>query len=601
MLPRPLLCGRTCLELRSDLYIRANRQLIAKSIGELYYEELLRPTEIAAGSYRLTLGDINYEFQAELSIWDSLVVQENSIKRVPQTQLLSAAQFFIDIKDIHKMGDITLGNFLEELANTLAREVEILKKRENITSSTLLELPETELQSYLSGHPKILLNKGRIGWGSEDSFKFSPEAAPRFKLHWVALKKTIATHAWASGEDMDTILNESMNPAELARFCEQANRLGASEKDYFYLPVHPWQWDHVIKIQFAHEFATGNLIELGVYGDEYSPQVSLRTLTNRSRDSRLDIKLPLTILNTSAIRGLPAAYIKAGVELSDFVEDLATKDEILNQAGLSVLKERAGIAYTNEHYQQVKGAPYRYHEFLGATWRESATCKAKSADQEALMTGALLFVDESGKTLISTLIERSGYNSRQWLRAYFTHVVLPLYHLQMKHGLGLVSHGQNIVLRMKNSLPCGVFIKDFGGDLRVSSNFKGKYQDIKGMSALTSLPPTYLIHDLYTGHFITTLRYLSGAMKLYDELSELDFYRECALVIEDYISNNPIGDAPNILAPTFERVLINAVRFDIGYGDSAQRPVPKLGSALNNPLYLALSNQTKSKGATTHE
>ncbi len=581
--------------LRRDLYIRANAELIAKAIGELFYEELLKPQALADSTYRLNLGEVSYTFTGSETIWSSLKVEATSIEREPQTEILSAAQFFIDIKEIHQMGDITLGNFLEELGNTLAREVEILAKVEKVSAGELLAMGETQLQSHLSGHPKILLNKGRLGWGVQDSNQFSPEATARFKLHWVALKKNLATASFAPGETMESVLLECMDSAELGRLRDCAHKLSAPESDFYYLPVHPWQWDHVIQIQFAYEFATGALIDLGVFGDDFGPQVSLRTLTNLSRQRRLDVKLPLSILNTSAIRGLPGHYIKAGVELSDYIQALADEDSLLSQSGLDVLKERAGLAYTGTHYRQVKEAPYRYHEFLGVTWRESAHTKAQEKQERALMTGALLFVDHSGQSLIGEIIKRSELTPSEWLKAYFQHVVTPLYHLQMKHGLGLVSHGQNIVLRLKNFRPCGVFIKDFGGDLRLALNFKERYQSVASMNALTTLPPNYLIHDLYTGHFITTLRYLSSIMAKYDNFSELDFYTVGAQVLSEYINQFPIGGAPNILAPTFERVLINAVRFDIGYGDSAQRPVPKLGSELTNPLYLGLQELTEDK------
>ena len=37
------------------------------------------------------------------------------------------------------------------------------------------------------------------------------------------------------------------------------------------------------------------------------------------------------------------------------------------------------------------------------------------------------------------------------------------------------------------------------------------------------------------------------------------------------------------------RIAINKVRFAIGYGDAGERPVPALGTELDNPLYLGLT------------
>lgn len=48
------------------------------------------------------------------------------------------------------------------------------------------------------------------------------------------------------------------------------------------------------------------MVSLGEFGDQWLAQQSLRTLTNASRRGGLDIKLPLTIYNTSCYRGITA-------------------------------------------------------------------------------------------------------------------------------------------------------------------------------------------------------------------------------------------------------------------------------------------------------
>lgn len=48
------------------------------------------------------------------------------------------------------------------------------------------------------------------------------------------------------------------------------------------------------------------MVSLGEFGDLWLAQQSLRTLTNASRQGGLDIKLPLTIYNTSCYRGFRA-------------------------------------------------------------------------------------------------------------------------------------------------------------------------------------------------------------------------------------------------------------------------------------------------------
>ena len=52
---------------------------------------------------------------------------------------------------------------------------------------------------------------------------------------------------------------------------------------------------------FLAQLSRGEMVELGEFGDEYLAQQSLRTLTKRQPSRAVDIKLPLTIYNTSLL------------------------------------------------------------------------------------------------------------------------------------------------------------------------------------------------------------------------------------------------------------------------------------------------------------
>src|SRR5690606_31943341 len=84
---------------------------------------------------------------------------------------------------------ILLANFLEEMHNTLYSDMVLLEKNAQISSKELISLSSEKIQSLLNGHPKLILNKGRINWGLEDLEKYSPESARPIQLFWVALKK----------------------------------------------------------------------------------------------------------------------------------------------------------------------------------------------------------------------------------------------------------------------------------------------------------------------------------------------------------------------------------------------------------------------------
>ena len=553
---------------------QVNQNLVAKAIREMVFEETLSVQE-TQGAYTLKTPNGNYTFTASAGIWGDLRVQPESLRK--EGQSVVAANYFIDTQNFTKMNSITLANFIEEMHNSLYADLKILKLNKNIQAADLVNLDGEDLQYYLSGHPKIINSKGRIGWSAAEQDLYGPENKKDIQFMWVAVKNSFVHESLQKSLQWEQIYRQSLSEEDIQIFAKKVDL-----NQYRLLPIHPWQWEQFIKIQFLNEMAEGILVPLSPAGDLYRPQISLRTFSNVSCPGLLDIKLPLTILNTSSFRGIPARYIEEGPELSDDFENLCNEDSYLKLANVKILKEQAGISLEQGALKTVTEAPYRYHELLGAVWRQNAR-SVRNTDN-CLMTGALLYCDSNGGSLALEIIEKSKLPTADWVRLYAKHVILPLYHLQRKHGIGIVAHGQNIILQLRNFAPAGLILKDFQGDLRLSEDSTALKQKVP------RLPAHYLIHDLITGHFITNLRYLSGILADQNKISENDFYAVIGEEILAYYQNHGLSASSpelrslNLLAPSFHKVLINAVRYKIGYVDSSERPVPMLGSDIKNPF-----------------
>lgn len=574
--------------------MRVNQNLVAKSLQELSYEQVLKAVTLDGQNFVFVLQNgIEYHCQGWQGIWTDIKVQADSIVRVVdgiKMPVKSAGQFFIDCQKETGMDDIILGNFLEEMHNTLFSDLRIEQKQAEQTSAEMTQWTGLKIQSILNGHPKLLLNKGRITWSEGDLAEFAPESQPVIRLMWLAVRKNSALAAQMPGVTQDVILAQSMDSAELNRFEQHLAELKLVKSEYVFVPVHPWQWDRFIQVQFAGELSTGVIKALGVFGDNYQPQISIRTLSNISRPGLWDIKLPVTILNTSSIRGIAAKYIPVGVELSQKMNDICAQDPVLKN--VQILSEKAGVSFQHPVFKQVALAPYRYHEYLGAIWRECAESKA-AAGETSVLTGSFFHKDAEGQSLLGAYVKSSGLSMDQWLRQYFEVVVVPLYHLQLKYGIGLVSHGQNIVLKLKDHAPVGLILKDFQGDLRLAKGSPLVQESANLAAHLLQLPRNYLIHDLFTGHFVTVLRFISEVLKECDGFSEYEFYGILGQTLRDYLSssgkNLNVDDSVNLLAEKMPRVLVNRVRFKIGYADSHERPVPMVGDELLNPLVTGLN------------
>lgn len=565
---------------------RVNRQMIAKILAELEYERALQ-AEHHDGQWHIALGDAHYSFNAERGIWGWLHIDPTTLACDPLP--LAADQTLRQLAQVLKMDDAQVAEHLEDLYATLRGDMQLLSARHGMSAQDLIALDADTLQCLLAGHPKFIFNKGRRGWGLTALQQYAPEYQGQFRLHWVAAKR--GSFVWCADEEypLTQLLDSAMDSTERQRFDRRWHELKLTH-DWIPVPLHPWQWQQKIALHFLPQLAEGELVELGEFGDNYLAQQSLRTLTNISRRSAFDIKLPLTIYNTSCYRGIPGKYISAGPAASRWLQQIFSEDSTLRASGAEILGEPAAGYMTHPTYSSLNKAPYRYQEMLGVIWRENPSCYLQEGEQAILMA-TLMETDNQGQPLIAAYIARSGLSAEAWLQQMFSVVVLPMYHLMCRYGVALIAHGQNITLVMKDHVPQHVLLKDFQGDMRlVDKDFPEAASLPKVVKDVTvRLSADYLIHDLQTGHFVTVLRFISPLMQACG-ISETRFYQLLAKVLEGYMAQHPDMAERfalfDLFKPQIIRVVLNPVKLTYSEQDGGSRMLPNYLQDLDNPLYL---------------
>ena len=602
------------------LWQLANQQLIARALSEFVYEQELiaspsreeqsredqsRKEQCVNNTYQVSLGDATYQFNATPTLWDLLVIKPTSLSR-DEESATDALQFCLDLKVALSVDEIIFGNWLEDVQNTLHNEFQRLQKLAQYHAEELLKLQEPQLQGLLDAHPKIIANRGRLSWGANDNEQFAPESLQSFQLEFLAAHKSILTTGHLDTLDNRQLMHTMMQGSDYLKLTDKLNAAIANTEyraeDFALIPSHPWQLQHYIRPQFQWAIQQQTLIRLGQTGDYYQPQQSIRTLSNITRPEQPDVKLAITILNTSCYRGVPEKFIAAGHHISHWLHTLTINDSLFAERHLRILEEPAGYYVSHQYQNKVTGAPYRYHEMLGCIWRQSAQAKQVHSDESHMLLSALLQKDLNGNALIKTLITSSKLTTSEWLQRLFSVMSIPLYHLLVKYGVGVIAHGQNVVVYFKQSVPYAIAIKDFHGDLRLLDTELPEQSALapEAKKLLTKLPKEHLVHDLLTGHFISVYRFLSPLVAEQTEVSEATFYQLLAGQIDAYQQSQPQYAERfqwfDLFRPQVERICLNNVRFDIGYQDNAERPLPKLGSHLTNPIYLGL----KALQATQH-
>lgn len=569
----------------------ASARRLARAIGELCFEGLLTPEDLGDGRYQLVLeSGAQYRFRARPSAWGGVHVELDRIERRVDAQqqdfvaVDSPIQLLLDAK--HELGASpeVLSEWFEEIHDSLLAEARQCDALRQLDAVALAELDGVALERYLDGHPKLIAHRGRVGWGIVDSGCYAPEAGGALRLDWLVVDPELARCSGAAGRGR-ALIDECCDAPERERLLAQLDVVApALAERGVLIPVHPWQWQRRIAGQYGRWLGAGAMVWLGSFGDRYAPRSSVRTLANLDRPRRADLKLALTVLNTSCWRGLPARDIARGGAIAGALRELVGSDPELAQ--VRILSDLGGVHVPQPDFEALGGSPYRVREMLGAIWRESA--RGRLADDEAEISAAALHqCDLEGVPLLRTWIERSGMSTIDWLRTLFELTAVPLYHLLCAHGLGFIAHGQNLGLVLRDGRPIAIVLRDFHGDLRRSE--RARHAPGSALDQLPALPDEHVLHDLYTGYFVSVLRFVAPVVERGFGLIEAEFLallRECLLRYQDRHPELRERFARlDLFRPTMARICLNRARLRINHGGGELRSLPMLGPPLANPLH----------------
>ncbi|WP_256789983.1 IucA/IucC family protein [Frankia sp. AvcI1] len=642
------------------LWRQAGRALLTKLIAELAYEDLLRPQiEDDAGgpdlaehppigrgpllAHQLVTAGAVYRFRARRGTFGSWWIDPASLTRTappvggqgpllsppsgpedhrpvdPHGQARSGAaaaddpvRFLRDAQPLLGWPDPVVADVVRDLLATQSADQRLLATAS--PAASLAGLSFVALEGHQSGHPCLVANKGRLGFGAAAS-RFTPEARSPFRLRWVAAHPTIG-RCWdiaSTGPDhpdestMDRSGNAALVRAELdsatrAQFADVLGRAlvaaappgdaparasqppsptapPTAAEDYVWLPVHPWQWENVIVPLFAAELATGLLVPLGEGPDRYLPLQAVRTLANIDRPERRNVKLALMIRNTLVWRGMSAADAAAGPAVSRWLLDLRDADPFLREVtGVLPLPEVAGAAVGHGVYDAIPGAPYRLHELLGVIWRDPVERHLVDGEQ-ARSLASLLTIGSDGRSLTAELVARSGQSAHDWLAALFAALLPPLLHYLYRYGVAFTPHGENIICIFDaEQRPRRIAVKDFGADIELVD---GDFPERAGMPAQAAAycrrwPGPLLAHSVLSAVFAGHFRYFSVLAADHLQVEEGEFWRLVRAAVDGYHARFPqLRDRfreIDLLTPRFDRVCLNREQLaGAGFHDRADR------------------------------
>ncbi|GAB6930865.1 IucA/IucC family protein [Paenibacillus sp. JCM 10914] len=542
--------------IRSDAYERAEQRVLGQLIEAVLYEEIVSTLEElpSDGTSRMVVitgrsaaGEaVLYRFNGRRSFsFDRIRIDHGSLQRVGaggETAKAQLAQFVDEVLGQQQQGE-RLRRLQEELARTLLHEAEsrAWRMQEGTRRTALHD------EGELDGHPYHPCFKSRIGFDADDNRLYGPEFGELLQPLWIAVARSHTRLALRRGMDEEEWLRNELGERVIRRFRSELHRQDCDPDDYRFMPVHPWQWEHVVVPALHREIADGILIPLGRGDDFYRAQQSIRSLENVTNSSKATLKLSLGIINTSTPRMLAQHTVLNAALVSDWLQDLIETDFTSDSPDFVLLDEYAGISFdTNGLTPSVHERSYGA---LGAILRRGVEGILRSGEQ-ALPFAALSYAEGEPAALVQQWISRYGLN--EWLDELLEASVTPLIHMLYAHGIALESHAQNIVLLHHEGRPIRIALRDFHDGVRFCRERLAQPERCPSLhpepashlaqnrhSYMQTEDPDAVRDFLHSAFFFVGLGDLSLSLSERFGLAEKIFWAKVAGVIQRYQERHP--------------------------------------------------------------
>jgi N2-citryl-N6-acetyl-N6-hydroxylysine synthase len=335
---------------------------------------------------------------------------------------------------------------LESRANTRAS----LDDRDDLAhlQSGPLTFAEAE-QGLLAGHAFHPAPKSRAPFSEAEARAFCPEHRARFGLAWWAVAPTLA--AGDSSRDINAAgLALELLPADLA------TRLPPG---FSALPMHPWQALQLRRQAWVQaQERRGELLWLGNSAAEWLPTSSHRSLY--APRAPWMVKGSLSARLTNSLRLLSLKEVQRGLHLDRWMREL---DVARRFPGFAVMQEPAWLGWLDAKgdVDPASLVVLRENLLLGAA--ETETVVLATLTQQPLGPGRQTLLAARLRAEAQALGEPLPQVARGWFGAFCERVLTPLFGLAVEDGIVLLAHQQNIVLRLDDGWPVGMFYRDCQG------------------------------------------------------------------------------------------------------------------------------------------
>ncbi|KEZ67761.1 AcsC protein [Pseudomonas amygdali pv. tabaci str. ATCC 11528] len=594
--------GAWLADINPERYQQVQRRVIGQLLQTLLYEAALpyRCEPLDDHRHRLTVAvsdGVEYHCEGLLSTSFELIrLDHATLERLDSAGERSVPDLHLALTELLSpfKDSPHLARFIQEIEQTQLKDLQARSQGyQPAKPAHELDVDALE-QHFMDAHSYHPCYKSRIGFSLADNRHYGPEFATPFGVVWLAVAKSSASVGHARNMDFQAFIRQELGTQRWQEMSRDLAAQGKSIEDYQLMPVHPWQWDNVTVSTFYPELASGELIYLGTSTDVYKAQQSIRTLANARQPKRPYVKLAMSMTNTSSTRILARHTVLNGPIITDWLHQLIATDSTARALDFVILGEVAGVSYDYRHLPEARST--QTYGTLGAIWRESLHQYLKDDEQAVPFNGLSHVENRYGDGEQAPFIDAwiRQYSLKEWTRQLLQVTVPPIIHMLYAEGIGMESHGQNIVLIVKQGWPQRIAHKDFHDGVRYSPAHLGRPELCP---ELVPLPDShaklnrnsFIITDDVNAvrdfscdcFFFICLAEMAIFLRQQYQLDEALFWQMTADVILDYQRAHPQHrerfELFDVFAPSYEVEELTKRRL-LGDGERRFRSVP-------NPLH----------------
>ncbi|WP_270180852.1 IucA/IucC family protein [Alkalihalobacillus sp. CinArs1] len=382
-------------------------------------------------------------------------------------------------------------------------------------------------QLILEGHHLHPGAKTKIGLSQSDVFRFSPEFHQSFGVRFVAVDRAFVMTTAQTKRMLEDHFYD-----EWKQCLEELEEIGLEPNTYDIIPVHEWQFEHVVPDLYEKEIKNGTVRLIKGVMLEAQATSSFRTVHVKNKKAP-SLKLAVNSQMTSTVRSISTQTAMNSTLFTIMMTTIMNEEKQLEN--FVPLNEIAGMAFKSEEELKSRN--------LTMLLRESID--EKLMDGEVAIAGPALYARSplSDASILAELVDEfakvNNIPKRQAAFPFFNEYiekVIPGYlTLMVKYGIALEGHLQNSIPVFKNGRLSRFFFRDWGGSRIYQARLKQQGIDVS--FAPGSVSVTDKVSDMHNKLYYTVFQNHLGEvirqLVQYSGIKEEEFWKQVKKVCDD--------------------------------------------------------------------